>query len=79
MARDERFAYDGLSKIAHAVRRVGAAQIAMGTTEPGTPIEEVMAVADQWAEWIGGEAAKQEQAEPKPAPLGQPWEDRDKV
>lgn len=73
MARVEAEAYDGLSKVAHAIRRSSALTVAMQMTPPESSVEEMLELADRLAVWIGGDAARQEDETPARQPLGQSW------
>lgn len=74
--------YEGLSQLAHAIRRSMAAYIAMNMTPEGSAVEDMLANGDKIAQWIGGEALAHDQerrAQPKPGPLGHRFEDRDNL
>lgn len=77
MARPEREGYDGLSKIAHAIRRVGALYVAMSILPPESTTQDLKDTADDLAKWIGGNAQAQEDQAPGGGSLGVPWHERD--
>lgn len=78
--RPEREGYEGLSKIAHAIRRIGALYVAALILPPETSIDDLKAQAEDLAKWAGGRAQEQEQQQEqagRPAPLGEQWPPRD--
>lgn len=65
---------EGLAKIAHAIRRSNALQVAMSILPPDSTVEDLKRQAEELAGWIGGKAlARESLQEPAGAPLGQPW------
>lgn len=76
MARPEERVYDGLSKLAHAIRRSMALYVAALTLPPESSDDDLKAQAEDLAQWIGGTAQAQEdqqQESSKTDPLGQSW------
>lgn len=47
---------EGLSKVAHAIRRSTALTVAMNITPPESSIDEMLHTADRLAEWLRGSA-----------------------
>lgn len=85
MAKTEEVLAEGLSKIAHAIRRSTAAYVAMQMTPSDGSLDDWEDTADRVALWIGGNAAAREQAkieeaagEP-PVSVGVRWQDRDQA
>lgn len=66
----DRAGYEGLSQVAHAIRRSYALSVAVQLCPPESSEAEVLACADRLAVWIRGGAQEHQQAE---QPLGQPW------
>lgn len=66
-------AYDGLSKVAHAIRRSTALTVAMNMTPPESSIDDMLDLADRLAAWLGGSAAQQEAESHPRQPLGEAW------
>ena len=73
MATPQQQAENGLSKVAHAIRRSTALYVAMQVTEPGSSIEAMLVNADRLAAWIGGAAVVAEQEQDASGPLGEAW------
>jgi hypothetical protein len=78
--RPEREGYDGLSKVAHAVRRSAALIVAAQITdpEPAHDAEErMLACMERLASAVGGQAQQVEdedqQEQSRPGPLGEAW------
>lgn len=61
---------EGLSKVAHAVRRSAALREAISISEPDATIDQMLKTADRLALWLRG-SAEDEVQEPKQ----NPWED----
>ncbi len=55
---DARVVAQGLAQLSHAVRRSTALNVATLICEPGTPLDDLFATADQCARWIGGDALR---------------------
>lgn len=75
--RPDRFGYEGLSKVAHAIRRSAALFVAAAyVVPPDASIEDLKDQAEDLAKWIGGKAAEAEAEQdgrPSGSPLGQQW------
>lgn len=78
-SKDAERIYEGLSKVAHAIRRSTALEVAMQILPPEATVIDLKAQAEGLATWIGGQAQQAEQAAEEhrdPAPLGEPWPPR---
>ena len=64
---------EGLTKVAHAIRRSTALYVAMMTLPEGTTDDVLFARADKMAAWIGGRAGMAEATRPAETPLGEPF------
>lgn len=53
-------AHDGLSKVAHAIRRSAALGAAVQLTPPDGTVEDVLDLAGRLATWLAGEAGARE-------------------
>lgn len=79
--RPEREGYEGLSKVAHAIRRSTALHVAALVLPPDSTIDDLKAQAEDLAQWIGGKAQEQENEGEKAgrsAPLGEDWPPKDR-
>ena len=67
---------EGLSNVAHAIRRATALHVAVSISPEGTTVEQLLVTADRLAVWIlGGSAASQ--AAPNDQFMGEnPWDSR---
>lgn len=85
MAKVEETLGEGLSKLAHAIRRSAAAYIAVQLTPASGTLEDWEETADHVAAWIGGNALVAEQAYIEEhgvgtaASPGVAWADRDQA
>lgn len=71
---DARVVAEGLSKVAHAIRRSTALYVAMSILPPESTIDDLKTQAEDLAGWIGGKALVTEsQQEEAGGPLGQAW------
>lgn len=80
MPRPGEEAYDGLSQVAHAIRRSTALTVAMSILPQDATVEDLKEQAEDLARWIGGSAlqqAQEGQEKPPGEPLGVSWHDRD--
>lgn len=74
MANEARIVAEGLSKVAHAIRRSTALYVAMSILPPESSIDDLKVQAEDLAQWIGGKAlASESQQEDGGGPLGQAW------
>lgn len=79
---EREYAAEGLSSLAHAIRRSTAMYVAMQVTPPDSTLEDMFENFDRIAEKIGGKAVQREQEmseeEPQKRPsLGIPFDQRD--
>lgn len=85
MGKVEETLAEGLSKLAHAIRRSTAAYIAMNMTPSDGTMDDWEEHADRVAAWIGGTALAKEQAaveergEASIGSPGVPWSERDQA
>lgn len=69
--KPEQVVYDGLSQVAHAIRRSTALTVAMNILPPESSVDDLKEMADDLAGWLRGSAT-----EPTPTrrePLGEPF------
>ena len=73
-SRDAEKVYEGLARVAHAIRRSAALYVAMQVLPPESTFEHLKDQAEDFARWIGGLAQeKAEEPVDKPPPLGEQW------
>lgn len=73
-SNDARIVAEGLSKVAHAIRRSMALYVAMNILPPESTVDDLKTQAEDLAGWIGGKAlATEAQQDEAGGPLGQAW------
>lgn len=53
---DHQIGEQGMSKLAHAIRRSTALHVAMNITPPESTVDDLLDTADRLADWIKGSA-----------------------